>query len=76
MDAYVLVEQDRRLVERYWRDGRGDWQHDILAESGRIEIARPTLALTLHEIYEGVEMPTPEEWLRQLRLREEEAAYD
>ncbi len=72
---YLIVEQDRRLVEHYRRDARGAWQHEVIANIGRIEIPEPRSTLTLDEIYEGVELPSPEEWLRQLRLREEEAAY-
>ena len=75
MAMYLIVEQDRRLVERYWRGARGDWQHEVIANSGRIDVPEPRLTLTLDEIYERVELPTPEEWLRQLRLREEAAAY-
>lgn len=72
---YLIVEQDRRLVERYWRDSGGAWQREVIANTGRIEIPEPRLPLTLDEIYEAVELPSAEEWLRQLRIREEEAAY-
>ncbi|MDF2771764.1 MAG: hypothetical protein K0S86_1258 [Geminicoccaceae bacterium] len=73
--AYLIVDRDRRLVEHYWRDPGGEWQHEVIANTGRIEIPEPRLNLSLDAIYEGVELPSLDEWLRQLRLREEEAAY-
>lgn len=73
---YVIVDQERRWVERHWRDARGEWRHEVLTEAGqKLTVLRPALTLTLHEIYEGVELPSPEERLRRLRLREEAASY-
>jgi hypothetical protein len=37
-----------------------------------VVVERPAVVLTLDDIYEGVEFPSPEE---RLRLREEAAAY-
>jgi len=70
--SYLLVDQERRLVERYWRDVDGGWRHTTLVEQGEVPLPCPELVLTLDEIYEGVAHPPPEE-LR--RVREGEAAY-
>jgi hypothetical protein len=47
----------------------------VIADSRAVEFPGPQSTLTLDEIYDGFELPSPEEWLRQLRLREEAAAY-
>lgn len=73
--AYLVIDQERRWVEHSWRDGRGQWQRDLLVETSRLSIPQPAVSLTLDDIYDGVEVPSPGEWLRRFRLREEEAAY-
>ena len=70
--AYLIVEQDQRCVERYWRGASGEWQRELVVGSGEVAIPHAPMSLTLDDIYEGVEMPSPEE---RLRLREEAAAY-
>jgi Uma2 family endonuclease len=72
LTTYVIVEQDRRWVERQWRTPNGPWQREIFTDAGTVAIASPSLTLTLDEIYEGVTMPSPAE---RLRLREEALAY-
>ena len=71
LGAYLIVDQERRLVEHHWRASDG-WQHATLVDTGTIALPCPTLALTLDEIYEGVELPPLEE---VLRVREAAAAY-
>ena len=75
LETHVLIEQDRRRVERHWRDAQRRWQRELIVETGSVPVSNPAVMLTLDEIYENVEMPSPDEWLRQLRLREEEASY-
>ena len=70
LTAYVIIEQDRRWVERQWRASNGSWQRETLTDAGAVALASPSLTLTLDEIYEGVTMPSPAE-----RLREEALAY-
>jgi Uma2 family endonuclease len=53
VQAYLVVEQGERLVERHWRDGAGAWQHETLT-SGAIPIPCPSTALSIDEIYRGV----------------------
>jgi len=73
LGAYLVVDQERRLVERHWRDEAGAWRRETLEEQGTIPLPCPaSLALTLDEIYEGVELPPLTE---VLRVREEAAAY-
>jgi Uma2 family endonuclease len=73
LHAYLIVDQDRRLVEHYWRDPDG-WRHAAFEEQGDIGLPCPSsFTVTLDEIYEGVELPPLEE---VLRVREEaEAIY-
>ena len=71
LGAYLIVDQDRRLVEHYWRDVDG-WRHTTLEDSGDVRLPCPAdFALKLDEIYEGVELPPLEE---VLRVREESDA--
>jgi Uma2 family endonuclease len=71
LGAYLVVDQDRRLVDRHWRDDAG-WHRETLVGHGAIALPCPALTLTLDEIYEGVEFPPPEE---ARRVREEAEAY-
>ena len=32
--AYVIVHQDKKLIERYWPDENGRWQHAQVTEGG------------------------------------------
>jgi Uma2 family endonuclease len=72
LGAYLIVDQDRRLVEHYWRDLDGGWRHATLEDRGDIRLPCPAdFGLTLDEIYESVELPPLEE---VLRVREESDA--
>jgi Uma2 family endonuclease len=70
--TYLIVDQERRLVEHHWRDVDGGWRHARLTERGEVPLPCPELVLTLDEIYEGVELPPAPDGLR---VREDEAAY-
>lgn len=70
--TYLIVDQERRLVDRYWRADDGKWRRETLVNEGAIALPCPELTLTLDEIYEGVELPPLE---RVLRVRERAAAY-
>jgi len=74
LDAYLIIDQMQRWVDRHWRDISGQWRHDVILEHGDVPVRIGSLevTLTLDEIYEGVTLPSVEE---RLRLREEEAAY-
>jgi Uma2 family endonuclease len=75
LGAYLIVDQEQRRVDRYWRERGGEWRREAIDEQGTIPNPCEPLggiSLTLDEIYEGVRLPSPEE---RLRLREEEAAY-
>jgi Uma2 family endonuclease len=66
---YLIIDQDRRLVDCYWRNADSNWRHQTIEERGEIRLTCPAdFALTLDEIYEGVELPPLEE---VLRVREE-----
>jgi Uma2 family endonuclease len=53
LHAYVIVHQQRRVVERHWRDAAGDWQLERLTD-GRIQIPCIDAELTLDTVYEGI----------------------
>ena len=55
VEAYLVVDQDRRRVERHFRDENGIWHRADLVEDGRIPVPCPPDAeLTLAEVYEGL----------------------
>lgn len=51
---YVIVEQERRVVERHWRDDDGKWLQAVQSEEGSFDVPFPEVRLSLSEIYEGV----------------------
>jgi Uma2 family endonuclease len=57
LEAYVIVEQDERRVQRHWRDEKGTWWGAEVSGQGRVPIPRPEVTLTLDEIYAGLAPP-------------------
>ena len=53
LDAYLIVEQAWRRVERHYRDANGTWQRENIQE-GSVVILCPQKLLTLDEIYDGL----------------------
>jgi Uma2 family endonuclease len=54
--AYMIVHQDKRRVERYWRDEER-WRFADAVGSGPIRIPCPETEITLDEIYEDTDVP-------------------
>jgi Uma2 family endonuclease len=65
LDVYVLVHQDRPLVEWYTRAGEGDsWEYRSVAgldAMAAVRLAGSACALPLSEIYEGIDFRAAEE---------------
>lgn len=57
--GYLIVEQERRRVQRHWRDENGTWWDADVFGQGRVPIPCLELELTLDEIYQGLDLPTP-----------------
>jgi Uma2 family endonuclease len=55
LEAYVIVEQDERRVQRHWRDEQGVWWEAEVSGTGRVPIPCPEVTLTLDEIYAGLD---------------------
>jgi Uma2 family endonuclease len=53
LKAYLIVEQNRRVVERYWRNEEGEWA--ALYNEGSVPVPCPETTLALQEIYAGLE---------------------
>ncbi|MEY6431792.1 Uma2 family endonuclease [Thioalkalicoccus limnaeus] len=52
---YLLISQDSRRVERYYRDAAGHWTHEIIEDGGlQIVCGDLDVALTLADLYEDV----------------------
>jgi Uma2 family endonuclease len=56
LQAYLIVHQERRFVERHWRDASGDWQLETL-QHGSVLIPCIEAELALDTIYEGIGEP-------------------
>jgi len=55
VEAYLIVSQDRRRVERHFRDEDGVWRKADLVDEGRFPVpCPPGVELTLAEVYEGL----------------------
>lgn len=53
--AYLIVDQEKKRVERHWRDEQGVWWQADLVGEGSVPVPCPEgIELTLAEIYEGV----------------------
>ncbi|MEJ7813100.1 MAG: Uma2 family endonuclease [Gemmatimonadaceae bacterium] len=57
LQAYLLVEQDRRRVTRHWRDAQGAWGYSVITGEEIVPVPCPRTELTLDLIYEDVTMP-------------------
>jgi Uma2 family endonuclease len=55
LHAYLVADQDRRRVQRFWRDDEGVWWDAEVAEEGNVPIPQPPITLTLAEIYAGID---------------------
>lgn len=56
VEAYLIVSQDRRRVERHFRDEDGIWRKADLVDEGRFPVPCPPGAgLSLDEVYEGLQ---------------------
>jgi Uma2 family endonuclease len=58
LEAYVIVEQDRRHVQRFWRDPEGVWWDAELVDEGQVPMACLGASMSLDEIYAGVDLPS------------------
>ncbi len=72
LDAYLLVEQERRAIERHWRGDDGTWRRATILEQGTVPISCTARPLTLDTIYEASDLPLPDE---RLRVSEATDAY-
>jgi len=55
VEAYLVVSQDRRRVERHFRDEQGVWRKADLVDEGRFPVPCPPGAeLSLDGVYEGL----------------------
>ena len=55
LEAYLIVSQDRKWVERHFRTESGTWRRADLVDEGSSPVPCPETTLTLDEIYEGLE---------------------
>ena len=54
LEAYLIVSQDRKWVERHFRAEDDAWRRADLLDTGRFSVPCPETELSLAEIYEGL----------------------
>ena len=71
VQAYLIVEQERRAVTRHWRDADGRWQTATLAETGAVPLPCPAPGgvLTLDDVYRGLAPVEAPPGLRRIHER-------
>jgi Uma2 family endonuclease len=58
VEAYLVVEQNRRRVTRHWRDTEGNWGYSVVQDREVVPLPKPVGAeLPLDAIYEDIVMP-------------------
>ncbi len=40
LNAYLIIDQMQRQVDRHWRDATGEWRHDVIVEWRRPGVVR------------------------------------
>jgi Uma2 family endonuclease len=55
--GYLIAEHNRRHVSLYSRGADGTWGREEVVGSGSLEVPCVSGALTLDDVYDGVEMP-------------------
>ena len=53
LQAYLIVEQGERRVDRHRRDADGAWRHEVVTD-GAIALSCPEATLALDDVYRGV----------------------
>jgi Uma2 family endonuclease len=54
LEAYLIISQDRKWVERHFRAEDGSWRRADLVDEGRFPVPCPETELSLEQIYEGL----------------------
>lgn len=71
LQAYLVVEQNRREVHHWRRAPNDEWRQECVAGHGSVVVPCPAVILTLDEIYARVAMPPSPIH----RVREPEPSY-
>ena len=59
LQAYLIIDQRRRRVERHSLDATsGEWRREEIVGEGRVRVPCLDVELTLDEIYDRVELPS------------------
>ena len=56
LQTYLIIHQDKKLVECHWPSNEGRWQHAQIAEGEEIALECPHLVLSAKEVYEGINL--------------------
>jgi Uma2 family endonuclease len=54
---YLLISQDKRCVEQFYKDDNGQWQFGEVLSNGTLKLKSMDIDLDIDDIYFNVEMP-------------------
>jgi Uma2 family endonuclease len=54
---YLLISQDKRCVEQFYKDDNGQWQFGEVLSKGKMTLKSMDVELDIDDIYFNVEMP-------------------
>lgn len=54
LQTYLIVDPGSKTIRHYFRDQRGNWQHQDISDSGTIPLPCLSGAIELDQVYRGV----------------------
>jgi Uma2 family endonuclease len=58
LQAYLVIDQRRRRVDRHWRGADGSWRTEDYIVEGDVSVPCIDMSISVDEIYEGVDLPS------------------
>lgn len=74
--TYLIVDQSRKRVTHYWRDGNNEWRSEEYTGSGSVPLPCREIDLSLDQIYEDIELPPLQVGERELDEEGDEYAIE
>jgi Uma2 family endonuclease len=54
LETYLIIDQDRRHIIRFWRDDGRQWQQEHIIGAGKIPVPCLNTTISLDAIYRGI----------------------
>ena len=56
LQAYMILFQDQKRLQRHYRDARGSWRNAEVYGDGLVPFPCPDITLSLNDIYRGIDL--------------------